>query len=158
MFFKSCWLLGNYRFFSFMPLFLFVFSCVLCFHFRHLICIMLCLCCLAFLFLTKKLLSGFVVCILWSSFLARSNTTRFLPFLLSENLNNQKQGNLHTISITTNQIKKQIRPASALASGGERSCSWCGETGHKASSCPKLGLKWLNLCRGSIQRACWLTF
>ena len=26
------------------------FSCVVCFHFRHLICIMLCLCCLVFLF------------------------------------------------------------------------------------------------------------
>ena len=59
--------------FSFMFLLLFVclfvfFSCVVCFHFRHLICIMLCLCCLVFSFL-KPGLSGFVVCILWSSFL-----------------------------------------------------------------------------------------
>ena len=42
-------------FFSFMFLVLFVFfSCVVCFHFRHLICIMLCLCCLVFSFLKKK--------------------------------------------------------------------------------------------------------
>ena len=43
------------------------FSCVVCFHFRHLICIMLCLCCLVFLLKTG--LSGFVVGILWSSIL-----------------------------------------------------------------------------------------
>ena len=54
--------------FSFMFLFLFVFSCVVCFQFRHLICLMLCLCCLISL-LKKTGLSGFVVCILWSSFL-----------------------------------------------------------------------------------------
>ena len=38
-------------------------SCVVCFHFRHLICIVLWLCCLVFS-LTKTGLSGFVVCIL----------------------------------------------------------------------------------------------
>ena len=47
---------------------LFFCFCVVCFHFRHLICIMLCLCCLVFFFLITGL-SGFVVCILWSSFL-----------------------------------------------------------------------------------------
>ena len=34
--------------FMFLVLFVFLFSCVVCFRFRHLICIMLCLCCLVF--------------------------------------------------------------------------------------------------------------
>ena len=38
-----------YMFFQFHVWFLFVVSCVVCFHFRHLICIILCLCCLVFL-------------------------------------------------------------------------------------------------------------
>ena len=45
-----------------------LFSCVVCCHFRQLICNVLCLCCLVSL-LFKTGLSGFVVCSLWSSFI-----------------------------------------------------------------------------------------
>ena len=55
-------------FLSFMVLFLFVSSCVVCFHFKQLTCMSLCLCCLFLSVFFVAGLSGFVIYILWLCF------------------------------------------------------------------------------------------
>ena len=65
-----------------MLLFLFVvFYCVVCFHSRHLICTMLCLCCLVFS-LSKNTRTKWFCClrILWSSFLFCCFVLKFVFF------------------------------------------------------------------------------
>ena len=57
-FFQSCWLQGS-LFFQFHVLVIVCFSCVACFHFEQLICI-ICVC-VAWVFFLKTGLSGFVV-------------------------------------------------------------------------------------------------
>ena len=54
------------------------------------------------------------------------------------------------------QKQKKLRPASAITPSGERACSFCGQFGHKASSCPQLGL-WNDSrrSRGRSPGACW---
>ena len=91
--------------------FLFVSSCVVCFYFRHLTCMILCLCCLVTFFF-KTGLSRFVVCILWFSFLFCCFVLKFVfscfSFLSKKTQNGHSENQKKQNAEKNGQTKKTI--------------------------------------------------
>ena len=90
------------------------FSCVVCFHFRHFICIILCLCCRVFSFFLTGL-SGFVVCIFLSSSLFCCFVLNFVFFCFPHSSQKRPPKNLTQQKKTKNKNAEKTDKKNQLA-------------------------------------------